>query len=654
MTSAENEQHLLREQLLRLLALEEELAQDVGNVNLQLRRHELRRALALPAQLQPAHAPAALFADAGLRDAALASCRRQAADLASRRAELQLHHAAAGGVERVNLEMQLRAIAERESEVAQLVTALAALPDPAAAPPAPAPARQDRAVPAVLRAGGELCLPAELHGRLRKLLMQCEEFESHSDLRSLFSDERLQPWRSGLRETSNIKSRVDQTIDYLRRQMNSAGEPVLLLFLQVLAERYDEENARHQELLALWNELNGPATPAQPEAPLPAADPPGTVVPPEPLAARLSGPDIGRLRDILLEAFNPPELDDLLYYQLDQRRSDIALGGSQREIVGKVIEHYNRQQMVPQLLNAARLANPTAGDLALFARRQGLRGGLPANTPAGDNLERIIRQSNSMQQPLAWLSRLAAIIGQVCRVTVNCAGRVDHGSGFLLGPDLIITNYHVVERLIKGIAQAQQVTVLFDYLLLADGVTPHSGSSYGLAESDWLVDYAEYSPLDRRIDRGAVPQADQLDYALLRLAGAPGEQPVGGAANLYPHAGPRGWIRLPPDEPDFAPNSAVYIVQYPQGRELQLALESQGIIGLNANGTRVRYATNTEHGSSGSPCFDANWNLIALHHSGDPNYAASHDPQYNQGIPLPAIRNLLRERGKLAVLGGAA
>jgi V8-like Glu-specific endopeptidase len=65
----------------------------------------------------------------------------------------------------------------------------------------------------------------------------------------------------------------------------------------------------------------------------------------------------------------------------------------------------------------------------------------------------------------------------------------------------------------------------------------------------------------------------------------------------------------------------------------------------------VTYKTNTEAGSSGSPCFNANWDLVALHHSGDPNFDPGHKPTYNEGIPFSAIANLLHERGHTDKLG---
>jgi len=74
------------------------------------------------------------------------------------------------------------------------------------------------------------------------------------------------------------------------------------------------------------------------------------------------------------------------------------------------------------------------------------------------------------------------------------------------------------------------------------------------------------------------------------------------------------------------------------------------MIGTNTSATRVRHRTNTQAGSSGSPCFDRNWNLIALHHYGDAKYG--HAPLFNQGIPIAAIRKQIEEKGLGGALGG--
>src|SRR5689334_21668531 len=154
------------------------------------------------------------------------------------------------------------------------------------------------------------------------------------------------------------------------------------------------------------------------------------------------------------------------------------------------------------------------------------------------------------------------------------------------------------------------------------------------------------SPVDSLPEpKQGVPQPDHLDYALLRVDGAPGTEPIGGTAE--PGALARKWIELPTQPYDFHPNTALFIVQHPQGDPLQLALDTDALIGVNANRTRVRYRTNTLPGSSGSPCFNSNWELVALHHGGDPD----HKPTYNQGIPIHTILKTLSGHGHKDAIG---
>jgi hypothetical protein len=242
-----------------------------------------------------------------------------------------------------------------------------------------------------------------------------------------------------------------------------------------------------------------------------------------------------------------------------------------------------------------------------------------------------------------WREALSRVEARVGRVEIDGRGM---GTGFLVGPDTVLTNYHVLEKILTG-GQPASVALRFDYKVLADG-TRSDGVRVGLHATDWRVDESKYSAAEKagRPDEQA-PTADELDYALVRL-----ERPVGKEA-VDPRAAQgapaRGWLHVPDTAPAFPPKMPLLIAQHPDGAPLKLALDTEGVIGENANHTRVRYATNTEPGSSGSPCFDLNWNLIALHHYGDPAFG---HPKYNQGIPIHLIRGRLNRLGKGAALGG--
>jgi len=106
---------------------------------------------------------------------------------------------------------------------------------------------------------------------------------------------------------------------------------------------------------------------------------------------------------------------------------------------------------------------------------------------------------------------------------------------------------------------------------------------------------------------------------------------------------------LPSEAHSFLPKDPLMIAQHPDGKPLKLAVDTESVIGVNASRTRVRYATNTEPGSSGSPVFDLDWNLVALHHLGDPAY--DHPPSYNQGVLIDLIKKRIDAQGKGEALG---
>lgn len=230
------------------------------------------------------------------------------------------------------------------------------------------------------------------------------------------------------------------------------------------------------------------------------------------------------------------------------------------------------------------------------------------------------------------------------------------GTGFLVGPDLVLTNFHVLEPLYGGQWSADRVRFRFDYTVLADGVVVHPGQTYGLAP-DWDVDHSRYSPLDLQVDPSGAPGSDELDHALVRLDRAAGDDVVSAGQGAEPGAPARGFLELRPDPHDFLSDPLLSILQHPDGQPLKLAIDTSAVLGTVGppdRPTRVRYATLTEPGSSGSPCFDADWNLVALHHSGDPKYEAFGRARYNEGIPAQALWALLDERDCTRLLGRPA
>jgi hypothetical protein len=362
----------------------------------------------------------------------------------------------------------------------------------------------------------------------------------------------------------------------------------------------------------------------------------------------------------LTDGYNKRELGQMLRTRLDIVLEDIVADGPMRNMASDLLGYAERRGLVVDLIREAYRFNPRNSKLQAVYQKYGLatdvslqRVGVPllaGPRPATDGgFEAKVKEHLGFLEVVQWREQLVKLEGRVCRVELN-DGSGGMGTGFLVGPDALLTNYHVLEAVIRDPSRAGGVRFRFDYKRLADGSTT-DGVLAALrpgGKDDWLLDHGPYTPAEAKGEPdAALPTVEELDFALVRLSEPVGQRPltpkgVGGPS--------RGWVRVPESAPAVSPKMPIFILQHPQKGPLKLALDTEGVLGVNANGTRVRYATTTEGGSSGSPCFDMNWTLIALHHYGDP--AVQHAPEYNQGIPIGAIRDRLRANGKDSALGG--
>ena len=203
----------------------------------------------------------------------------------------------------------------------------------------------------------------------------------------------------------------------------------------------------------------------------------------------------------------------------------------------------------------------------------------------------------------------------VCKITdANGEG---WGTGFLINGGLIhdslgdetilATNAHVVSST-HGISQLRPVEVKarFD-VLKGDGDNPLILS--GMSEI-WT------SPPDR------------CDVTLLRFDG---DEP----ALTQP-------IEAAPALPLANEGAFVYVVGHPAGAGLKFSIRGNDLLAYEKGGSKVHYTAPTEPGSSGSPVFTSQWQLMAVHHAGSNKMRRLDDPsksyEANEGITLEAIR----------------
>ena len=372
---------------------------------------------------------------------------------------------------------------------------------------------------------------------------------------------------------------------------------------------------------------------------------------------KLSGEDIKRLATLLSGTLSLNDLESFVYASTGDRLfveyvapgkplrptiSDLLIALEDSGITSKFLSyvyanrpgtagrpHRNRKIL------SRRGRGPGAEEPSFPRRPRALpQADAPTNAHA-PGLQRNVRPYLAKLDIRVWQSRLAQIERRVCRVELE--GNAV-GTGFLVGPDTVLTNWHVFEAA-KNQGKVDALGCRFDYELLPDGkVQP---GQLIMLQAGGLVDSSPYSVAEgTNKPDNPLPTTAELDYALLRPSSRVGEQQVEGAA--------RGWIALPKAVLPLAADGPILIVQHPQGTPMKLAMDTQAVIGLNGNGTRINYRTNTDPGSSGSPVFTMDWDLVALHHSGDPAWV---NPTYNQGVPIELVRQRIEAGGFANALG---
>ncbi|HYJ89498.1 MAG TPA: DNA/RNA non-specific endonuclease [Pyrinomonadaceae bacterium] len=255
-----------------------------------------------------------------------------------------------------------------------------------------------------------------------------------------------------------------------------------------------------------------------------------------------------------------------------------------------------------------------------------------AETLASLAHERILG-SNDMRD-INYLELAIAVARAICRIRIGSAA----GSGVLVGPRLLMTNNHVLRSIDDALAAEAQ----FDYQENVSGDL--------LPVQAFRLDPKFFFITDKA-----------LDFTIVGLTEVSAKgQPISG----YP------WRQLIPTLGKAEKGDPLNIIQHPRGGLKQIALRNNEIIEIPAGKSDfLYYTTDTEPGSSGSPCFNDQWELVALHHSGVPrmdgeNILKKDGSPWNEDKDDPALIEWIANEGarvsavvgaiKAASLGAAA
>ena len=272
------------------------------------------------------------------------------------------------------------------------------------------------------------------------------------------------------------------------------------------------------------------------------------------------------------------DLDDLTFARVVARRAR-ALGRKLQDLRGDEAE---------EGLETATAARGEVGDAETRRRKD-------QEASIEQYYEKVHEEADFL--PARFLEQGADLVPAVCRMRVLTPdGKRYTGTGFLIAPGYIMTNNHVLEN--RDWAADSQA--IFDFQA--------GGSQFRVAlepERFFITDEA----LDFTIVGCNADQVRGIRHVPL----------LQNAALITRH-------------------DRVYIIQHPAGRPKEVVLRNNDVIRVRDK--VVRYRADTEGGSSGSPVFNEDWQLVALHHAGW--FEGRSDRAINEGISIPAIIRYLQ------------
>jgi len=350
----------------------------------------------------------------------------------------------------------------------------------------------------------------------------------------------------------------------------------------------------------------------------------------------ISGAERKALREGLKQAFQTYEAlrrmaRDHVDFDLNMRtHAGVGVAQAADELMDEMLENKGRAGIV-RLIESARAERPD--NPALRAAEQRILG---TSDPMGDvyppaalvdelktreSLERVIVDAAGFPSFADVLRRLGAAEYRVCVIDYRLQdGKRVCGTGFLVSNDIVMTNHHVIDYADKDGLPGTSFDLTFGYRSKEAQV-----ARYRLVERDWLL-----------------ASDSRLDYALLKVDGAPGSDPLVDKGTTE-----RGFFKLVNETP--AENEPLLILQHPfnaleaNPATLRLTVGFAKRPGPDQPQYILRHSANTDEGSSGSPVFSGRMDLIGLHNWGGQDH--------NEAIKVGFIRDHLESTGHGGLLG---
>jgi endonuclease G, mitochondrial len=240
------------------------------------------------------------------------------------------------------------------------------------------------------------------------------------------------------------------------------------------------------------------------------------------------------------------------------------------------------------LATSVRSASPdaVASDAEKSQRRDFLDDFYPSHTEAKAAYERII-VGNELQDA-NYLVRGAIASRAVLRIVLRgpSGALTGYGTGFLIGDGVLLTNHHVLDG--PEIARNSEAEAFYERSAMDDELTPRRFR----LQPDILFYTSE-----------------ALDFTVVALSE---RDRSGGFARSE-----LGWLPLLSQPGKALEGEWLTIIQHPGGDRKQICVRENQLIKRDTD--VLWYSTDTLGGSSGSPVFNNDWLVVALHHAGQPD-----------------------------------
>ena len=225
-------------------------------------------------------------------------------------------------------------------------------------------------------------------------------------------------------------------------------------------------------------------------------------------------------------------------------------------------------------------------------------------------MERILGKSDLF--PISYLQMGTNSGNSICRIQIrdDKGSFIGSGTGFLVSENVLMTNNHVIDSM----RTALNSLVEFNY---QDDVNfmPCPTCTFRLDPEQFFI------------------TDEELDFTLVALKDNPSSEK---------HPKDFGHLNLIPGEGKILEGEYVSIIQHPKGGPKAVTIRENRVSSIFDD--FVHYLTDTEPGSSGSPVFNDQWVVVALHHSGVPDPDKKNTWIANEGIRISSISNYFAKK----------